>query len=142
MKHKFYIHKRYIALAFGALLFLSGCQSAELKALESSVSIIQLQTGREVNRLMHDKELGFTRTIYPELIIQYEPINDYTKKDVYDEIVAILEKNNWERSDWNIGRSDFFTASLRQGRFTISASVVIYTDKNLVQITMLSDESH
>ena len=92
--NKLYTYKRYIAIAFGVLLFLSGCQSAELEALGNSVSLIQLQTGREVSRWHQDKDVVFGKPIYAKVRIEYEPINYYTKEDVYDEIVAILIKNN------------------------------------------------
>ena len=130
-------NKRYIfALACGLLLFLSGCEikSAQLKTLENSVSIIQPTTGREVDRYTRNAQAGFTGPIYAQIRIEYEPINDYTKEDLYDEIVAILEKNSWERNEWNIGRSDFFRASLEQGGFALSAIVLIRSDKNLVTI--------
>ncbi len=136
--NKLYIYKAYFALALGLLLFLSGCTSPELKYLEDAASLIQLQTGREVDRLVQDKGRGFTGPIYAEIRIDYEPINNYTKKEVYDEIVAILEKNNWERNEWNIGRSDYFSASLRQGRFKLLASVLIEPDKNLVRIKIVN----
>ena len=98
MKHKPYIYKSYIVLALGVLLFLSGCKSAGLKALENLVSNMQLTTGREVERYLQDNGRGFItgEIYYPEVCIVYEPINNYTKKDVYYEIVTILKKNNWQ----------------------------------------------
>ena len=133
-------NKLYIfALACGLLFFLSGCEikSAQLKALENSVSIIQPTTGREVSRSIRDKEAGLTRTIPAQIRIEYEPINNHTKEDLYDEIAAILEKNNWERRESNKGRSDFYSASLPQGRSKIIATVLIRSNENLVSVEMI-----
>ncbi len=134
--------KLYIfALVCGLLLFLSGCEikSVQLKALENSVSIIQPTTGREVSRSVQDKEAGFTGPIYAEIRIKYEPLNNYTKEDLYDEIVAILEKNSWEGKECNACRSASFIASLQQDdyRIPISATVLIHPDENLVIIKMV-----
>jgi len=123
-------------LVFCILLFLSGCKSAELKALENSASIIQLQTGREVSRSFQDKGRGLLgKPVYAQTMIGYEAINHYTKRDVYDEIVTILEKNNWKRDEKNIV-PDAFVASLQQGDIKIFATVLIDLDKNLVTIYM------
>ena len=131
-KNKLYI----LALAFGVLLFLSGCKSAELKAMEDSASVIQLTTGHEVARSLREKDWGFTGPIYPQVIIVYEPINNYTKKEVYDEIVTILEKNNWERYEWST-TPDSFSGSLRQDQFEISIGVTISLNKNHVVIALI-----
>ena len=117
------------------LFLLSGCKSAELKAMENSASIIQLTTGREVSRSLIEKDWGFTGSIYPQVIIVYEPINRYAKKEVLDEIVTILEKNNWERYEWST-TPDSFGGSLRQDRFEISIGVSIDSNKNQVVIVM------
>ena len=136
MKHKFYIHKIYIVLAFGVLLLLSGCQSAELKAMENSTSIIELTTGSEVSRWRQDKGVTLGKPDYPEVRIEYEPVNNYTLEDIYDEIVAILERNNWEREELSIDRSGFYRASLPQDSFSIQATVSIQLDRNIVSIRL------
>ncbi len=123
------------ALALGVLLCLSGCKSAELKTMENSASILQLTTGREVRRSLIDKQRGFTGPIYPEITIVYEPINNHTKKEVYDEIVAILKKNSWVGSEPLIN-DDFFKATLQQGNFEITADVVSGLSENLEIIGM------
>jgi len=134
---KFYV----FALAFGLLLFLSGCEikSAQLKALENSISIIQPTTGREASRSVQDKEAGFTGPIYAELRITYEPINDYTKEDLYDEIVALLEGNNWEGETCSACRPASFSASLQPDDYPIpiNARVRIHSDENLVSIRIV-----
>jgi hypothetical protein len=133
------IYKSCIALAFGILLFLSGCgltKSAELRAMENSVSIIQLTTGREVLRLLREKDWGFTGPIYPRVMIRYEPINRYTKKDVFDEIVTILEKSNWQKDEWS-ATPDSFSGSLRQDRYELSIGVTISSNENHVLVVII-----
>jgi hypothetical protein len=86
-------------LVFGILLFLSGCsliKSAELRALEDAASVLQLTTGQEVSRSVQDKGTALGKPVYAKIYIEYEPINNYTKEDVYHEIIAILERNGWE----------------------------------------------
>lgn len=122
-------------LVCSALLFLSGCKSAELKALEDSASVIQLTTGQEVRRWARDKDWGFSGPIYPKVTIVYEPLNNYTKEEVYDEIITVLKKNNWEGSEPVTGR-DYFDATLQQGGFEISTGVSVDENKNLVIIVM------
>lgn len=136
-----YIYKS-IAVTLGILLFLSGCEmrSAELKTLESSVSTIQSTTGHEVSRWYQDKEAGFTGPIYAEIRIEYEPINDYTKEELYDELVNILKKNNWEGEECIACSSASFSASLQQDDYPIpiNARVRIHSDENLVSIRMVN----
>jgi hypothetical protein len=129
-------NKPYIfALSVGVLLFFSGCKSADLKALDSAVAIIQLQKGGEVSRSYRDKDVVLGKPIYAKARIAYEPINNYNKKEVFDEIVAILGKNNWERDEWNIV-PNAFKASLQQGDFKILTTVLLHLDKNLVTVYM------
>lgn len=131
-------NRKLLALAFVLLLFLSGCRSAQLKKLESSVSIIQLTTGREVNRYTQDAERGFTGPEYAEVFIQYEPLESYTKKEVYDEIVDILRDNGWEGEGCEGCDYDSFSASLPLGDYPIpiSAIVHLYSNENLVSIRL------
>ena len=134
-RKKFYL----FALAFGILFLLSGCKSAQLEALEKEVAVIQLTAGREVSRWIQDKHAGFTGPVYAEMFIQYEPINDYTKKEVYDEIVTILETNGWEGEKCGACSSDSFSASLQQDDYPIpiNARVRIISDENLISIRMV-----
>lgn len=136
-KHRFKIYISYLALVFGILFLLSGCdtKSPELEALETSVSVLTLKTGGEVSRAYQDKGVTLGKPVYAQVRIEYEPLNHYTKDDVYDEIVAILEKNSWERDEWNIV-PDYFSGSLQQGHFTIYATVLIQSDKNSVTVYM------
>jgi len=125
-------------LALIILLFLSGCKSDQLKTLESSLSTIQLTTGREVSRYARDRSEGFTGPIYANIRLEFEPINQYSKKDVYDEIVAYLEENNWEEDECNGCSSGYFSASLPQDPYPIplSVEVLLHADENLVSISI------
>lgn len=122
------MYQKKIRFIFGFLtvifltLFLSGCKSAEVKTMEDSVSIIQLTTGREVERYTTNRHVALGKPVYPEVLIIYEPINNHTNKDVYDEIVAILKKNNWEEDESYIV-PNYFWATLQQGGFKISAII-------------------
>jgi hypothetical protein len=126
--------------AFGFLLCLCGCEtkSAQLQELESLVSIIQLTTGREVSRWSQDTEPGFTGPIYAEMRIKYEPINDYTKEEVYSEIVDILKNNSWEGEACSACTTSSFSASLEQDDYPIpiNARVRVHSDKNLISISL------
>jgi hypothetical protein len=130
----------FFTLTFSLLIFLSGCEikSAQLKALENSVSIIQPTTGREVDRYTRNAQAGFTGPIYAQIRIDYEPINNHAKEDVYEEIVAILEKNNWEGKECDGCRTTTFIASLPRDDYptSIHAIVLIRPDENLVSISM------
>jgi hypothetical protein len=127
-------------LASSLLLFLSGCsliKSAELRALDDATSVLQLTTGQEVSRSLRDKDWGFSGPIYPQIIILYEPSSNHTKKDVYDEIVTILEKNDWRKDRWNtVTVPEHFSGSVQQGQFEISGSVNIDPNRNLVIVIM------
>ena len=119
-------------------LFLSGCKSAELQAIEDAATVLQITTGREVNRWIHDKGTALGKPIYPEIFIVYEPINNHTRKEVYEEIVAILKKNNWAGSEPIKGTGyDYFVATLQQGSFEISAKVAVDEIKDIVTISMV-----
>jgi hypothetical protein len=126
-----------VLLVFGILFFLSGCsliKSSQLRAIEDAASVLQLTTGREVERWTQDKGTALGKPIYAQVLIVYEPINNHTKKEVFDEIVAILEKNNWESEPVTV--PDYFRATLQQGQFKISTRVSIGLDKNLVTIVI------
>jgi hypothetical protein len=124
-----------LPLTICLLFLLSGCKSAELQTLEKSVSILQITTGQEVRRRIQDKGTALGKPVYAEIAIVYEPINNHTTKEVYDEIVAILKKNLWEGSEPNTGR-DYFKATLQQDQFKIFTEVLIDSDKNLVATIM------
>lgn len=124
-------YKLYLALTLGFLLFLSSCKSAQLQTIEDSTSVLQITTGREVNRWANDRDWGFSGTIYPEVLIEYEPVNTHTKQEVYDEILTTLKKNHWQGSEPNKSH-DYFEASLQQSGFEILAKVAIDHYSNTV----------
>ncbi len=130
--------KRHIfLLACGVLLFLSGCRiikSAKLQALENAGSVLQLKTGQEVRRSLQDEGTALGKPVYAKIIIEYEPINNHTRKEVYDEIVAILERNNWESESVTV--PDYFKATLQQGQFEMLGSVTIDPSRNLIIVIM------
>jgi hypothetical protein len=118
-------------------LLLSGCKSAELQALEKAASSIPpLTTGREVRRSLQDKGTALGKPVYAEILIVYEPVNNHTRKDVYEEAVAILKKNNWVGSEESIAGYDYFKATLQQGGFKMSTVVAIDEKRNIVTINM------
>ena len=129
-ENKFYI----FALALGILLFLSGCKSTQFEIMEREVAAIQLTTGHEVSRYAHDEEWGFTGPNYAKISIRYEPINEHTKKEVYDEIVAILEANNWQEDECDACSADSFIAYLPSN--TLKVIVVLRTDKTSVSFLL------
>ena len=141
MKPRLDIYESYIALAFGVLIFFSGCntRSDELNAmLESSASTIQLTTGREVSRWHQDKRVTLGKPIRAKVRIEYEPANNYTKEDVYNEIATILYENNWEREEQSIAQSGYSRAALPQDGFSIVAEVRIQSKSNIVSIDLVT----
>lgn len=134
IKRKLSIFEGYNVLVLVVLILLGGCatRSSELNALEASASIIQLTTGREVSRWHQDKGVALGKPIRAEVRIEYEPANNYTKEDVYNEIVTILEKNNWDRERQNIAQSVYYT--LPQDGFSIVAKVRFDSESNIVSI--------
>ena len=142
---KQYSYKSYIVFAFGILLFLSGCKSAKLQALENSVSSIELTTGREVRRSLTDEHRGFiTGGIYdPKVLIVYEPINNHTKQEVFEEIGAVLIKNNWE--DYGKAELDYsgtyyyFRTFLQYDGYPVTVWVNTSPDKNEVVLIVEED---
>jgi hypothetical protein len=139
LKHKPGLYKGLIALVCGVLMLLSGCvtQSKELEAiLESSVLTASLTTGSQVRRFVQDKRVTLGKPMPAEVMIIYEPKDVYTQKDVFDEIVGFLEKDTWEKKDLSIPRPEYYTASLLQQGFLISAEVSISSDSNTVVLTL------
>ncbi len=115
-------------LLFGSLILISGCESKELKAmLESPLANMQLTTAREVARSHKDKEVTLGKPIYAKVRIKYEPTGNYTKEDVFNEIVKNIEKNGWER-EWgrndNSGQSGYYSASLPYESFSLIVEVL------------------
>jgi hypothetical protein len=116
-----------------SLFFLSGCKSTELQAIEDSASVLQITKGREAERYITDKGVTLGKPVDAKILIVYEPINNHARKEVYEEIVAILKKNNWQGKE---PFADYFVATLQQGGFEISAKVSIDEIKDIITISM------
>ena len=131
-----------IVISLLTLLFLSGC-SADLQRIKKSASTLQLKTGREIKRSTHDESWGpFVISIQrAEVFIKYEPLNGYTTKEVFDEIVAILKKNNWEEDESYIVPDAFWASLQQQGQYDLYTSVVIESNKKIVSISIKSPVS-
>ena len=124
-----------IIVIIGAYVFKTSAQLQELKSLSS---VIQLTTGREVSRWSQDKAKGLTGPIYAKIRIEFEPINNYTKEEVYAEIVDILKNNNW-KGEICVGCSTpSFSASLQKEDYPIPirSRIRVHSDENLVSISM------
>jgi len=133
-----------LVLVVGALAFVGGFgrKSKELKTmLESSVANMQLVTAQEVNRAYSDKRTTLGIPIYAGVGIRYEPVENYTKEDVYKEIVKNIENNNWVREDSG-GQGDYYRAYLPYESFREGGSRVItvgvfnHSERSTVDITM------
>jgi hypothetical protein len=124
------------------LFLLSGCRlikSAELRALEDTASVLQLTTGQEVSRSLQDKGTALGKPVYAKIYIEYEPINNYTKEDVYDEIIAILERNGWEGEESSTLAPEFnafYRGSLKEVNIALFVNVWVSSEKNLVSVRM------
>ena len=132
-------NKLYV-LIFILLFSVSGCkaESTELSAISgTSVATAQLTKGRELSRQSQDRETHplIGKPKQPEMRIEYEPINDYVKEDVFNEIVDILKNDGWTSNTERVG---YFTASLPQGNFTIIAEVLVHSQDNIVSVTLVS----
>ena len=126
-------------LAFGALVILSGCEikSKELKAmLENPVANMQLITAQEVERSYKDKDVTFGKPIYARVKIEYEPIGNHTKEDVYNEIVKKIESSGWSRDAYNVGHSGYYSASLPHESFSLVVEVFNHPDIRNVRISI------
>ena len=128
--------KNHLVFALGCLLILSGCQSAELKSLEDASSVFKLSTGSESSRWSQDKGTTLGKPVYPELRIEYKPDANHSVEDVYQEIINILEKNNWQKEKVTIDQPGFYLASLKKDDFVIQASVLILTERNVVNVQL------
>ncbi len=139
MKHRINAYKIIIGLAFAGIILLSGCNSRsdELNAiLKSSVATTQLTTGREVSRRQQDRGSTLGKPFYPELMLEYEPINNHTKQEVFAEIIANLERDNWKREESSVHQPDFFRATLPQGNFSLDAAAYIDPERNTVRVRL------
>ena len=126
-------------LSFGALILISGCkiQSKELKAMRGSpIANMQLTTAKEVKRSYRDKNITFGKPIYAYVKIEYEPKINYTKEDVYREIVNNLENNGWRRDLYNVGQRGYYSASQPYESFSLVVKVFNHQNLSTVRIDM------
>jgi hypothetical protein len=126
-----------LTILFLLTLFLSGCASTELQRVKKSASTLQLKTGREIYRYTQDLDPEWMPVVsksHPEVKIRYEPINGYTTKEVFDEIAAILKRNNWEEDESYIVPDAFWASLQQQGQYDLHTSVFIDSNKNIVSI--------
>lgn len=136
-KHR---NKLYV-LVLIFLFSIGGCkkaESGELQAMvDASAAINHLTTGKEVSRQAQERETDplFGKPKQPELRIEYEPLDNYTKADVFEEIVGVLKKDGWVSSS---DRSGYFTASLQQGYYTILAEVLLRSNDNIVSVIFVT----
>jgi hypothetical protein len=135
-----------IAVVIGVLIYLKvTAKSAELTAMiENPVTTTPLVTAREVRRWEHDKGQSLGKPLYAEVTVEYEPVNNYTKVDVFNEIIGVLNKNNWQKKELIIAQPDYYKAILPQEDFIIEASVLIHDDRNSVGMYLdtYTDEYH
>lgn len=132
-----YKYKFHIALALGVLLLLTGCKSAQLKVLESSALKIQPSTGSEVSRSIQDKSVVLGKPVYAEVSIEYKPNTNHTTREVYEEIIKNLEKNNWTKDEVNV-IPDYYSATSAQEYSTLKVRMMIDSQKNLVRILFVN----
>lgn len=139
MEHGIKIYRGFIALASVILIMLSGCntRSTELNAmLENPVLATQLTTGREVSRTQRDKGETLGKPIPAQVILEYEPVNNNTKEDVFNEIATIFDRNNWEREKQSIVQTGYFRATLPRDSYSIVADVLIHSERNTVRLQL------
>jgi hypothetical protein len=135
---KFLIFSIILIFIISIFVIKSQIKSSELKILESSASTIQLTTGHEVNRRSQDRKSKpfIGKPKQTEVRIEYKPIINYTKNDTYNEIVGILEKNNWVKEELSIAQYGYYRATLPQKYFTILIEVLIHSKNNTVSINL------
>lgn len=138
---KFTFNKYLIVALCGILILFLGnkylVKSNELRAiLATPIVTSPLTTGYEVERFVSDKGVTLGMPVYPEVLIVYEPKDDYTQRDVFDEVIGILEKDKWEKKELNAPNPEYYKASLPQNGFSIGAEVSTSSDRNTVVMTL------
>ncbi|MBP9836401.1 MAG: hypothetical protein KBC78_01050 [Candidatus Pacebacteria bacterium] len=137
---KIYIYTGLTCLILGFSLFVAGCniKSKELKTiLASSAVSMELSTAHEIKQIIQDKEVSLGKPIYAEVRIQYEPIGQHTKEDVFREIVAILEKDQWQRSEMGID-DRYYVATLNKDSFPLLTEVFNNKENTFVSLHIIN----
>ncbi len=113
-----------LLLEFLVILVFSGVQKTKsegLKAmLANPVANMQLTTAREVRRYQMDKDKTLGKPGYAEILVIYEPIDNNTQGDVYDEIVGNIENSGWERDSYSAERDDYYSGALPYYKTSVS----------------------
>ncbi len=108
-----------LAVSLGILFFVNvqKTKSEGFKAmLTNPVANMQLTTAREVKRYQRDRDTVLGKTSSASIIVKYEPIGNYTKGDVYDEIVENIENTGWNKRDVTSSLEDrYYVAKTRYG---------------------------
>ena len=129
----------FLLLAGSILLLLSGCKyikSQQMHELEQLADTVQIQSGIVVDRQQRDREKVLGKPVYANIRIIYKPVDNYTKQDVYREIITVLEQNNWEGKVCEGCTTDYYTAGLQQGNYPIPirAKVRVSKEDNTVSL--------
>ncbi len=122
-----------IVALFTLMVFI---KTRDLRELESVASKIQVKTGQLISRSSQNSGNVLGKPIYADLNLYYKPLNNYSKRDLYNEIISLLEKNNCKRDSINIV-PDYYSGSMRGDTDSfalIRVGVYIYPDINLVGI--------
>ncbi|MEM9775065.1 MAG: hypothetical protein AAF902_10825 [Chloroflexota bacterium] len=113
-------------------------ESKELTAIrEDRITNAVFLTGTEINRTYQDQEntlLG--KPIRAQMRVEFEPTANYSSSDVFNEIVSKFEVEGWHANELST-QSDYFTATLQKGDFSLLGEVYINHHTNIVGIHML-----
>jgi hypothetical protein len=142
MKPTIILRTRLFITIFIFALLLGGClsQSQQLTAMQnSSVASMQLTTAREVNRAEQDRGSTLGKPEPAQFIVDYEPVGNHTKEDVYNEIIASLQRDNWQPDPLNASLTDSYKATLPQGNFALVVNVRNIQHYSFIRVTMTTD---
>ena len=98
---------------------------------------MELSTAHEIKQIIQDNEVSLGKPIYAEVRIQYEPIGQHTKEDVFREIVAILEKDQWQRSEMGID-DRYYVATLNKDSFPLLTEVFNNKENTFVSLHIIN----
>ena len=119
-------------------LFKGKTKSAELRAMEAFVPTIKLVKGQETKRYFQDDDLKpfIGKPKFAEYEIEYEPKTNYTKEDVYQELINTLSSNNWQKEELASPQYGYYRTILPKKGFTLLAKVYIHPELNIVRIVL------
>lgn len=109
--------------------------------LNSAIANMNIKSAQEVTRSYDDKRI-ITLTgkpVYAYLRIIYIPKSGYSKEDVFNEIVHVLEENDWKverRTYWDNNNSLSLTASLPYESFSLKARVDYEQNDNTIRVAL------